>query len=151
MDTYVYINGKPDHQKGEHDDLIMGGGMAIFLANTAFKRLQKSGDLGKAMARNWKNSANVSNRQGGSVINMRNNPQDMMKQQAQMQTGEVSPFSNASTKIIDNRWLFGVSPKDIELLTIYKNVNGDVDKLFKTTRFKEREVRSRLAKYGIKL
>ena len=26
LNTFVYINGRPDHMKGQHDDLIMGYG-----------------------------------------------------------------------------------------------------------------------------
>lgn len=150
MDTYVYINGKPDHQQGEHDDLIMGGGMCLFLANTAFKRLQKSGDVGKAMARNWKSYTNVGNRNGGSIVNMNTSPSDLHRQQMAMQSGEVSVFNYASSRLVDNRWLFGVSPKDVELLTIYRNVGGNIDNVINESKLNERQVRARLAKYGIR-
>jgi len=31
LNTFVYINGRPDHQKGQHDDLIMAIAMAIYV------------------------------------------------------------------------------------------------------------------------
>jgi len=54
LKKFVYKNGKPNHMKGAHDDLIMALGMALFVANTAFKRLQESENMTKAMLSSWK-------------------------------------------------------------------------------------------------
>ena len=31
LHTFVYINGKPNHMKGKHDDLIMAIAMALYV------------------------------------------------------------------------------------------------------------------------
>lgn len=54
LKRFVYKNGKPDHMKGSHDDCIMPLGMCIFVANTAFKKLQSSENQTKAMLESWK-------------------------------------------------------------------------------------------------
>jgi hypothetical protein len=36
MNTFIYINGRPDHQKGHHDDLIMSVAMATYVAESSF-------------------------------------------------------------------------------------------------------------------
>jgi hypothetical protein len=51
---FVYINGRPDHLKGAHDDLIISLAMAIFTANVAFTRLQKTNQQMDAMSKSWK-------------------------------------------------------------------------------------------------
>jgi hypothetical protein len=53
MDTFVYINGRPDHMKGYHDDLLMSIGMCLFVAMTSFKDLEKSKGQAKAMVNSW--------------------------------------------------------------------------------------------------
>ena len=53
MDTFVYINGRPDHMKGYHDDLLMSIGMALFVAMSSFKDLEKSRGQAKAMVESW--------------------------------------------------------------------------------------------------
>jgi len=53
MDTFVYINGRPDHMKGYHDDLLMSIGMALFVAMSSFKDLEKSKGQAKAMVGSW--------------------------------------------------------------------------------------------------
>jgi hypothetical protein len=53
MNTFVYINGRPDHQKGQHDDLIMGISMAIYIAESSFSKLEKSTEQAKTMIDSW--------------------------------------------------------------------------------------------------
>ena len=53
MNTYIYINGKPDHQKGHHDDLIMSISMATYVAETSFNKLQKATENAKKMIDSW--------------------------------------------------------------------------------------------------
>jgi hypothetical protein len=53
MNTFVYINGRPDHQKGQHDDLIMGISMAIYIAESSFSKLEKATDQAKSMIESW--------------------------------------------------------------------------------------------------
>ena len=53
MNGFVYINGRPDHQKGHHDDLIMSIAMATYVAESSFSSLTKVTDQTKAMLNSW--------------------------------------------------------------------------------------------------
>ena len=53
MNTFVYINGRPDHQKGQHDDLIMGISMAIYVGESSFSKLEKATEHTKSMLNSW--------------------------------------------------------------------------------------------------
>ena len=53
MNTFVYINGRPDHQKGHHDDLIMSIAMATYVAESSFSKLTKVTEHTKAMLDSW--------------------------------------------------------------------------------------------------
>jgi hypothetical protein len=58
MNTFVYINGRPDHQKGHHDDLIMSIAMATYVAESSFSQLTKVTEQTKAMIDSWSVSNN---------------------------------------------------------------------------------------------
>ena len=58
MNTFVYINGRPDHQKGHHDDLIMSISMATYVAESSFSSLTKVTEQTKAMLDSWTISEN---------------------------------------------------------------------------------------------
>ena len=53
MSTFVYINGRPDHMKGKHDDLIMALAMALYVGEHSFSDLSKANNLTKAMLDSW--------------------------------------------------------------------------------------------------
>ena len=53
MNSFVYVNGRPDHQKGGHDDLIMSTAMAIYVAEASFSQLTKVTEQTKAMINSW--------------------------------------------------------------------------------------------------
>jgi hypothetical protein len=53
FNTFVYINGKPDHMKGHHDDAIMGLAMAVYVGETSFAHLKKVNKMTKAMLESW--------------------------------------------------------------------------------------------------
>jgi hypothetical protein len=53
MNTFVYINGRPDHQKNHHDDCIMSISMAIYVAEKSFQSLEKVVNHTKAMINSW--------------------------------------------------------------------------------------------------
>ena len=53
MNSFVYINGRPDHQKGGHDDLIMSIAMAMYVAEASFSQLTKVTEQTKAMINSW--------------------------------------------------------------------------------------------------
>ena len=53
LNTFVYVNGRPDHIKGQHDDLIMAMAMAIYVGENSFTQLEKVTDQTKAMMESW--------------------------------------------------------------------------------------------------
>lgn len=63
MDTFVYINGRPDHQKGRHDDLLMSIAMCLYVAELSFSKLTKVTEQAKAMLESWSVNNNDAARQ----------------------------------------------------------------------------------------
>ena len=53
LNTFVYMNGRPDHMKGTHDDAIMGMSMALYAADVSFNLLEKNENANKAMLDSW--------------------------------------------------------------------------------------------------
>jgi hypothetical protein len=53
MKTFVYRDGRPDHMKGHHDDLLMALGMALWVLEHSFKNLEKVQNQAKAMLKSW--------------------------------------------------------------------------------------------------
>ena len=53
LNTFVYINGRPDHMKGAHDDAIMSLSMALYVADMSFNQLEKNENANKAMLESW--------------------------------------------------------------------------------------------------
>jgi hypothetical protein len=58
MNTFIYINGRPDHQKGHHDDLIMSIAMALYVGDISFTQLQKVAEQTKAIISSWNVQSN---------------------------------------------------------------------------------------------
>ena len=59
MGTFIYINGRPDHQKGHHDDLIMSISMCMYIAESSFSSISKVTQHTKAMLESWQVSSNT--------------------------------------------------------------------------------------------
>ena len=53
LNTFVYMNGRPDHMKGAHDDAIMSMSMALYAGDICFNQLEKTGAVNKAMLESW--------------------------------------------------------------------------------------------------
>ena len=53
LSTFVYINGRPDHMKGYHDDAIMSLSMALYASDMCFNQLEKNQNASKAMLESW--------------------------------------------------------------------------------------------------
>jgi len=53
LKTFVYINGRPDHMRGHHDDLIMAIAMSLYVAQNSFAELRKNVNQAKAMLDSW--------------------------------------------------------------------------------------------------
>lgn len=67
MNTFVYVNGRPDHMRGQHDDLIMSIAIAIYVCETSFTQLKKSDEMAKVMLESW--TVNNNERQNPSSFN----------------------------------------------------------------------------------
>jgi len=61
LHTFVYINGRPNHMKGKHDDLIMALAMALYVGESSFSQIQKADDLTKAMLDGWLTESHQNN------------------------------------------------------------------------------------------
>ena len=53
LTTFIYINGRPDHQKGAHDDAIMGLSMALYAGDICFNQLKRNENQNMAMIDSW--------------------------------------------------------------------------------------------------
>lgn len=53
LNTFVYINGRPDHMKGAHDDSIMSLSMALYAGDICFNQLKRNDSSNKAMLESW--------------------------------------------------------------------------------------------------
>ena len=51
--TFVYINGRPDHMKGSHDDSIMSCSIALYVGDICFGQLQRADAVNKSMMEAW--------------------------------------------------------------------------------------------------
>ena len=97
MTTFIFINGKPDHQKGQHDDCIMGLSMAVYIAEKSFQSLQKVVNHTKAMINSW-----------STVVNENKNSSEFFNPLIP-QMGRQNPYNQGPT-LQDYRkygWLFG--------------------------------------------
>jgi hypothetical protein len=98
MNTFIYINGRPDHQKGHHDDCIMGISMAIYVAEKSFQSLEKVTNHTKAMLNSW-----------ASVMNENKNTSEFFNPMVP-QMGKDSRQYNSGPSKKDYEtygWLFG--------------------------------------------
>lgn len=53
INTFVYINGRPDHMKGRHDDSIMSIAIAMYAGEICFNQLTRNENQNKAMLDAW--------------------------------------------------------------------------------------------------
>lgn len=51
--TFVFINGRPDHMKGCHDDAIMSIAIAMYAGEICFAQLTRNENKNKAMLEAW--------------------------------------------------------------------------------------------------
>jgi hypothetical protein len=98
MNTFIYINGRPDHQKGHHDDCIMAISIAIYVAEKSFQSLEKVTNHTKAMINSWATTLNE-NKNTSEFFNPMV-PQ-MGRQQPAGQNATINDYKKYG-------WLFGV-------------------------------------------
>lgn len=53
LNTFIYINGRPDHMKGTHDDSVMSLAMALYVGDISFSQLKRNENLNKSMMESW--------------------------------------------------------------------------------------------------
>jgi hypothetical protein len=53
FNTFVFINGRPDHMKGTHDDSIMSISIALYAGDTCFNQLERNNAVNKSMMESW--------------------------------------------------------------------------------------------------
>jgi hypothetical protein len=58
MKTFIYKNGRPDHQDGYHDDLLMSLAMCLWVVEHSFKNLERLEKQTKAILSSWLVGAN---------------------------------------------------------------------------------------------
>ena len=97
MNTFVYINGRPDHQKNHHDDCIMGMSMALYVAEKSFQSLEKVTNHTRAMLNSWSTAVNE-NKNASEFFN------PMVPQM-----GRQTPINQGATRDDYQKygWLFG--------------------------------------------
>jgi hypothetical protein len=108
LKKFVYKNGKPDHMKGSHDDLIMALGMCLFVANTSFKRLQESDNMTRAMLDSWKITTNNVKTDADYLLKDVTSSPDPSKSYY-----DADKYDNNATmsNTKEYGWLFGVTKK----------------------------------------
>ena len=107
LKKFIYKNGRPDHMKGSHDDLIMALGMCLFVANTSFKKLQESDNMTRAMLDNWKIHTTVASNTPKYIIEDTTIPTQPEKNKIYDNQKEV--LSNNNNNLRNTRdfsWLF---------------------------------------------
>lgn len=97
MDTFIYINGRPDHQKGRHDDLLMSVAMATYVGETSFSKLTKVTEQAKAMIESWSVNDNKSVRDNISFNPVLPNMMDRMNTNDSVSSQDYQTYG----------WLFG--------------------------------------------
>ena len=90
--TFVYINGRPNHMKGKHDDLIMALAMALYVGENSFSQLQKADDLTKAMLDGWTSETSENNTTPSS--------------EPVFGVGGMTSMQEIKKQYIENSWLF---------------------------------------------
>lgn len=59
MKTFIYRNGRPDHMDGYSDDCLISLGMALWILESSFKKLEKLEKQNKAILNSWVGGSNI--------------------------------------------------------------------------------------------
>jgi hypothetical protein len=106
LKKFIYKNGRPDHMKGSHDDLIMALGMCLFVANNSFKKLQESDNMTRAMLDNWKIHTTVASNTPKYIIEDTTISTQPEKNKIYNNPRELLNNNNNLTNTRDFSWLF---------------------------------------------
>jgi hypothetical protein len=99
LNTFIYVNGRADHAKGKHDDIIMAMAMALYVLEYSFKRLTQQKNKTKSMLSSW-------------VVNSGNDGQNMPHEAASTTNKKGTPnFDPQTSKNMQDpkgqyMWLF---------------------------------------------
>jgi hypothetical protein len=99
MTGFIYINGRPDHQKNAHDDGIMSISMATYVGEKSFQQLEKNINHTKAMINSWASAVNE-NKNSSSFFNP-------MIPQGTQKTGYFPSQGASQEDYKTYGWLFG--------------------------------------------
>jgi hypothetical protein len=100
--TFVYINGKPNHMKGKHDDLIMALAMCLYVGENSFTQLKKADEMTKAMLNGW---VATDSSPKDTPVHLRPTPNsDVLRP-------NVKPNASNESLYKEYGWLFGAKPK----------------------------------------
>jgi hypothetical protein len=110
LNTFVYINGRPDHMKGAHDDAIMSMSMALFAGDMSFNQLEKNTSQNKAIIESWAMSERTYEPQKafysyGPSLDMIGS----MAMDNQQIYHQDNPMYNSKQSYNEYKWLFGPS------------------------------------------
>ena len=100
--TFVYVNGKPNHMKGKHDDLIMAMAMALYVGESSFSQLQKADEMTKAMLNSWVNT-DSSTEESTTYLTPTPN--------SNVLSPNIKPGANRESMYKEYGWLFGAKPR----------------------------------------
>lgn len=112
LNTFVYINGRPDHMKGAHDDSIMSLSMALYAGDLCFNQLQKADNANKAMLESWVMSERTYETKNsfysyGTSLD----PLGAMQLNNSSFYHENNPMSHGKNAYAEYSWLFTKKPK----------------------------------------
>ncbi len=109
LNTFVYINGKPNHMKGAHDDGIMSMAIAMYVGDISFTQLKRNEQQNKAMLESWVMSERTYEAPQNSVYSY-----GTSFDQVGMMQIDSSPYAKSSTSNTPAKeqysqysWLFG--------------------------------------------
>ncbi len=109
LNTFVYINGKPNHMKGAHDDGIMSMAIAMYVGDISFTQLKRNEQQNKAMLESWVMSERTYDAPQNSVYSY-----GTSFDQVGMMQIDSSPYAKSSTSNTPAKeqysqysWLFG--------------------------------------------
>jgi hypothetical protein len=101
MKTFIYLNGRPDHMKGYHDDCIMSIAMCLFVLQHSFKNLEKVNSQTKAILNSW--VTNTASSSGTFIQEVEQNSQNNVMPVIPT----TNQMSNQPNDYKQYSWLFG--------------------------------------------
>ena len=113
LNTFVYINGRPDHMKGTHDDSIMSLSIALYAGEICFSQLKRSETQNKEMLESWTLSERTYEPNktfysyGTSLDSI-----GSMKMDNDVIYHQSNPMNVSKDAYSEYKWLFGKSPNE---------------------------------------